>query len=100
YIFLPALRRYQPISTLARCSPNQGTDSTQEAYRNGFDSNLTELKVDFVGAKKIVMLLPEKMPAGEFPADFDMPLGWPKLSWGKWHVRDVNVISASKLRAH
>jgi len=100
YIFLPALRRYQPISTLARCSPNQGTDSTQEEYRNGFDSNLTELKVDFVGAKKIVMLLPEKMPAGEFPADFDMPLGWPKLSWGKWQVRDVNVISASKLRAH
>jgi hypothetical protein len=100
YVFLPALRRYQPISTLARCSPNQGTDSTQEEYRNGFDSNLTELKVDFLGAKKIVMLLPDQMPAAEFPADFDMPLGWPKPSWGKWQVRDVNVISASKLPSH
>ncbi|MGO9264605.1 MAG: DUF1329 domain-containing protein [Candidatus Binataceae bacterium] len=100
YIFLPALRRYQPISTRARCSPNQGTDSTQEEYRNGFDSNLTELKVDFLGAKKIVMLLPDQMPAGQFPDDFAMPLGWPKPSWGKWQVRDVNVISASKLPAH
>lgn len=100
YVFLPALRRYQPVSTLARCSPNQGTDSTQEEYRSGFDSNLTELKVDFLGAKKIVALLPETMPAGAFPADFEMPLGWPKPSWGKWQIRDVNVISASKLPAH
>jgi hypothetical protein len=100
YIFLPALRRYQPISTLARCSPNQGTDSTQEEYRNGFDSNLTELKVDYLGTKKIIVLLPDQMPSGQFPNDFDMPLGWPKPSWGKWQVRDVDVISASKLPAH
>ena len=100
YIFLPALRRYQPISTLARCSPSQGTDSTQEEYRNGFDSNLTELNVDFIGEKKIVMLLPEQMPAGQFPVDFEMPLGWPKPSWGKWQMRDVNVINVSKLPAH
>jgi hypothetical protein len=100
YIFLPALRRYQPVSTLARCSPSQGTDSTQEEYRNGFDSNLTQLKVDFLGAKKIIMLLPAQMPAGQFPVDFDMPLGWPKSSWGKWQVRDVNVIDVSKLPAH
>jgi hypothetical protein len=100
YIFLPALRRYQRLSTLARCSPNQGTDSTQEEYRAGFDSNLTQLKVDFIGDKKIVMLLPSVMPSGQFPADFDMPLGWPKPSWGKWQLRDVDVISASKLPAH
>jgi hypothetical protein len=98
YIFLPALRRYQPISTLARCSPNQGTDSTQEEYRFGFDSNLSELSVDFVATKKIVMLLPDSPPA-HFPDDFDMPLGWPKPSWGKWQVRDVDVISVAKLPA-
>jgi hypothetical protein len=100
YLFLPALRRYQPISTLARCSPNQGTDSTYEEYRAGFDSNLTELAVDYLGRKSIVALLPDTMPAGEFPSDFDMPLGWPKPSWGKWQVRDVDVINASKLPAH
>ena len=26
-----------------------------------------------------------------------MPLGWPKPSWGKWQVRDVYVISVSKV---
>ena len=97
YLFLPSLRRYQPISTLARCSPNQGTDSTLEEYRAGFDSNMTQLAVDFLGEKKIIALLPTTMPAAPFPADFDMPLGWPKPSWGKWQVRDVDVISASKL---
>ena len=99
YIFLPALRRYQPISTLARCAPNQGTDSTQEEYRSGFDSNLTQMKVDYVRRMKIVMLMPANPPA-HFPDDFDMPLGWPKPSWGKWQVRDVDVISASKLPSH
>ncbi|HVN89403.1 MAG TPA: DUF1329 domain-containing protein [Candidatus Binataceae bacterium] len=100
YIFLPSMRRYQPISTLARCSPNQGTDSTFEEYRAGFDSNMTEVAADFVGAKKIIALLPTTMPAGQFPADFEMPLGWPKPSWGKWQVRDVNVLNVTKLPSH
>ncbi|MGH7837334.1 MAG: DUF1329 domain-containing protein, partial [Candidatus Binataceae bacterium] len=99
YVFLPALRRYQPISTLARCSPAHGTDSTQEEYRSGFDSNLTQMKVDFIGEKKILTVMPSEPPA-HFPDDFDMPLGWPKPSWGKWQVRDVDVISASKLPSH
>ena len=33
FAFLPALRRYQPISTLARCSPSHDTDSTPEELR-------------------------------------------------------------------
>ncbi len=100
YVFLPALRRYQPISTRARCSPNQGTDSTLEEYRSGFDSNLTQLKVDYLGSKPMIAMLPTTMPSGQFPADFDMPLGWPKPSWGKWQVRNVDVISAAKLPNH
>jgi hypothetical protein len=52
YAFLPALRRYQPISTLARCSATPGTDTTSEEQHSGFDSNLTQLKVDFLGEKK------------------------------------------------
>jgi len=96
YLFLPSQRRYQPISTRARCSPNQGTDSTLEDYRGGFDSNLTQLKVDYLGARPMLVLLPSTNPS-QFPADFDMPLGWPKPSWGKWQVRDVDVISVAKL---
>lgn len=97
YAFVPALRRYQPVSTLGRCSMTQGVDITQEDYRSGFDSNLTELKVDYLGDKRVVVLLPTKMPDGRFPDGFDMPLGWPKPSWGEWQVRDVYVIAASKL---
>ena len=97
YVFIPTLRRYQPVSTLARCSPNQGTDSTLEEGRYGFDSNLTELKVEFLGERKIVALLPSRMPAGTFPADFDLPLAWPKPSWGKWQVRDVYEIDVRKI---
>jgi uncharacterized protein DUF1329 len=97
YLFIPALRRYQTVSSLARCSPNQGTDSTLEDNRFGFDSNLTELTVDFLGEGKIIALLPTRMPAGTFPADFELPLAWPKPSWGKWQVRDVYEIDVRKI---
>jgi len=97
YVFIPALRRYQTVSPLARCSPNQGTDSTLEDMRFGFDSNLTELTVEFVGEKKMIALLPSRMPAGTFPADFELPLAWPKPSWGKWQVRDVYELDVRKI---
>ena len=97
YAFLPSLRRYQPVSSAARCSPNQGTDSTQEDYRFGFNSNLTELKVDVIAEKKILALVDSTLPPGDFPKNFDMPLAWPMPSWGKWQLRDVYEISASKI---
>jgi hypothetical protein len=97
YAFVPALRRYQPVSTLGRCSMVQGVDITQEDYRSGFDSNIAELKVDYLGDKQVLTLLPSKMPDGRFPESFEMPLGWPKPSWGGWQVREVSVIAASKV---
>ena len=97
FAFIPALRRYQAIASAARCSPSQGTDATAEEFRSGFDSNLTELKVDFVGERKILALLDLKTPGGKFPEGYDMPLGWPTPSWGKWQLREVYVISVSKL---
>lgn len=97
YIFIPSLRRYQPVSSAARCSPNQGSDSTQEDYRFGFNSNITELNVDLIGEKKVLGLLDATVPNGEFPANYDMPLGWPLPSWGKWQLRDTDEISASKI---
>jgi Protein of unknown function (DUF1329) len=96
YAFIPSLRRYQPVSPLARCSMTDGMDITSEDYRSGFDSNLTEMSADYVGEKKILALILPKMP-GKFPGDYDMPLAFPKPSWGQWQVRDVYVISASKL---
>ncbi len=97
YAFIPQLRRYQPVSTLGRCSMVEGVDITQEDYRSGFDSNLTELKVDYLGEKKVIALILNKIPFGHGLDAFLMPLGWPKASWGEWQLRDVYVISVSKL---
>ena len=99
YAFIPSLRRYQPVSPLARCSLTEGLDITSDDYRSGFDSNITEMKVDYLGEKKVLALILKQMP-GKFPDDYDMPLAWPKPSWGQWQVRDVYVISASKLPDH
>ena len=97
YVFIPSLRRYQPLSPSARCSPDLGTDETPDDRRYGFDSNLTQLNVEFNGAKKILGLLDYTMPTGRFPENYDMPLGWPEPSWGKWQLRDVYRVSVSKL---
>jgi hypothetical protein len=97
YAFIPSLRRYQPVSTLARCGTTQGVDITEEDYRSGFDSNLSDMKVDFLGERKVLTLLIDKMPDKGFPDSFVMPLGWPQPSWGQWQVRDTYVISVSKL---
>ena len=96
FLFLPSLRRYQPVSARARCAPNQGTDSTQEDYRFGFNSDITEAKVDYLGEKKILTMMDYKL-TGKFPDNFDMPLGWPTPALGKWQLRDVYVISVSKV---
>jgi hypothetical protein len=97
FIFIPSLRRYQRVSTAARCSPNQGSDSTEEDYRFGFNSNITELNADMIGEKKVLAMVDANLPSGAFPANFDMPLGWPEPSWGKWQMRDIYEISASKI---
>ena len=97
YVFIPSLRRYQPVSTAARCGQNSGLDINQDDYRSGFNSNLTQFNVDYIGEKKVLALILPKMPDGKFPDGYDMPLGWPKPSWGKWQVRDADIISASKL---
>lgn len=99
YIFLPSLRRYQPLSTKARCSPSQGMDFTPEDFHNGFDSNMTEVQVDYLSHKKILALVDASPPQGAFPEGYDMPLGWPTPSWGKWQVRDSDVISVQKIPA-
>ncbi len=97
YVFIPSLRRYQPLSPSARCSPDLGTDETPDDRRYGFDSNLTQLTVEFNARRKILSLIGYTMPAGRFPENYDMPLGWPQPSWGKWQLRDVYQISVSKL---
>lgn len=97
YVFLPSLRRYQALSSKSRCAPSQGMDFTPEDFHNGFDSNMTEAQADYLSHKKILALVDASPPPGAFPQGYDMPLGWPTPSWGKWQVRDVDVISVQKI---
>ena len=97
YAFIPSLRRYQPVSAMARCGQNSGMDINQDDYRSGFNANITQFNVDYVGERKVLSLILSKMPDGKFPENYDMPLGWPMPSWGKWQLRDTDVISASKI---
>jgi hypothetical protein len=99
YAFIPALRRYQPISTSARCAETGGMDATTEDYHNGFDSNLTELDVEYIAHRRIIALVDAQLPTAPFPADLEMPLGWPTPKWGKWQVRDVDVLGIKKIPA-
>ena len=99
YVFIPSLRRAQPISATARCTPYSGTDFTADDYRFGFNADLTEMKVDYLGEKRILALVDAQLPDTRFPGGYYMPLGWPKPSWGRWQVREVYVISASKIPA-
>jgi hypothetical protein len=97
YAFVPALRRYQQVSSAGRCGENSGTDFTLEDFRSGFDSNLTEIQADYVARKKMIAYVDSSPPDQPFPQGFFMPLGWPKPSWAKFQVRDVDVLSIKKI---
>jgi hypothetical protein len=97
YVFLPALRRYQALSASARCSKTAGTDGTRDDYQFGFDGDITQLKVDYVARRKFLTLADVNLPTGSFPSGFELPLGWPQASMGKWQVKDVDEISISAL---
>jgi len=97
YVFVPSLRRYQAVSATARCGQTSGIDINEDDYRSGFNANLTQFNVDYIGQKKVLALILSKMPDSKFPAGYDMPLGWPEPAWGKWQVRDVDIISALKV---
>ena len=74
-------------------------DVNFEDFHNGFDSNLTELDVQYRAQRKIIGLVDANPPSGPFPADVAMPLGFPTPKWGNWQVRDVDVISIKKIPA-
>jgi hypothetical protein len=97
YVFIPSLRRYQPMSPMARCSADLGTDETPDDRRFGFNSNLTQIEADMIGERKILSLVDYTIPTGRVPENYDMPLGWPEPSWGKWQLRDVFVVNITKL---
>ncbi len=97
YAFLPSLRRYQPVASSGRCAQTLGEDWTEEDFRSGLDSNVTELQANYLGHRRILALVDFRAPDNPFPDGFFMPVIWPKPSWGKWQLRDVDVIEVRKI---
>jgi hypothetical protein len=88
YVFVPSLRRSLRLSSSARCAPLFGSEWTNDdAKINGFNGGTAIFDADVLDGPN----------SGSFPADYDMPLGFPKPSWGKWEVRDATVIDAHRI---
>jgi hypothetical protein len=94
FTFVPGLRRWIRGSLASRCSPIPGTDYVQDDYKTeGFSGGIGAFTAQFLGHQRILALTGEYAPlGGNFPANYYMPLGWPKPSWGKWQLRDDDVI--------
>ena len=97
FAFLPALRRYQPMASSGRCAETEGMDWTAEDFRSGLDSTMAELQATYIGRKKILALEDFTAPDNPFPDGFFMPVIWPRPSWAKWQVREVDVIGVRKI---
>jgi hypothetical protein len=93
YVFVPSLRRSLRLSTTARCSPLFGWEWTyDDAKFNGFNGSTSTYTAEYLGDRKILNLtVLNGAEGGAFPAGWDMPLGFPKPSWGKWEIRDTAI---------
>ena len=98
YVFVPALRRSLRLSTTARCSPVFGFDWTNDdAKFNGFNGSTSTYTGRYLGDRNILNLTAfDGSKGGRFPVGYDMPLGFPKPSWGKWELRDTAIDEVSR----
>ena len=96
FVFLPSMRRTQRLSAAARCA-SSGTETTPDDGRFGFDSTIPDFSADLLGSRKILTELDIKSAGANFPGNYDMPLGWPKPSWGLWELRDSYALDLRKL---
>jgi hypothetical protein len=100
FVFVPALRRSLRLSSTARCSPVYGFDWTyDDAKTNGFNGNTAVYAGDFLGDRDILTLAHFNNEGGSFPGGYDMPLGFPKPSWGKWEIRHMAVDDVHRIQS-
>jgi Protein of unknown function (DUF1329) len=92
YIFVPALRRSLRLSTQSRCSPVFGFDwAYDDANGQGFNGTTSIYTGDYLGDRKIITLTDFSTDGAVFPDGYDMPIAWPRPSWGKWTVRPMVI---------
>ena len=99
YVFVPALRRSIRLSATARCAPLFGWEWTyDDAHFTGFNGSTSIYTADFLGDRRILNLTAfDGSIGGDFPGGWDMPLGFPKPSWGKWETRATAIADAHRI---
>jgi hypothetical protein len=97
YVFVPALRRSLRVSVNSRCASLLGTDWTHDDQKPGFNGGLAIFNADFLRDMKVLTLVEMTAAEANFPANYDMPLGFPKPSWGPWSLRNVWVINVHRI---
>lgn len=99
YVFVPALRRSLRLSVTARCAPAAGSDLVLDDYFTpGFNGGLALFDATYLGHRKLLILEGDfTHQTGHIPEDWDMPLGFPKPSWGQWQVRDYDIIDVRRI---
>jgi Protein of unknown function (DUF1329) len=98
YVFVPALRRSLRLSTSSRCSPVFGFDwSYDDAKTNGFNGSTSVYTADYLGDRQILTLAVFNQDGAVYPQGYDLPLGWPKPSWGKWEVRPMAIADVHRI---
>jgi hypothetical protein len=98
FVFVPALRRSLRLSSSARCSPVYGLDWTyDDAKGNGFNGSTSIYDGDYLGDRKVIALKHFNSDGALFPANYFMPLGFPKPSWGKWEIVDTAVLDVHRI---
>ncbi len=99
YVFVPALRRSLRLAVTARCAPAAGSDLVLDDYFTpGFNGGLALFDATYLGHRKLLVLEGDfTHQTGHIPDDWDMPLGFPKPSWGKWQLRDYDIIDTRRI---
>jgi hypothetical protein len=99
YVFVPALRRSLRLAVSARCAPVVGSDYVQDDYKTtGFNGGLALFDAKYLGTRKILALANDyQNVAGDFPNNWDMPLGWVKPSWGNFELRTTDIIDVRRV---
>ncbi|MGH7933715.1 MAG: DUF1329 domain-containing protein [Candidatus Binataceae bacterium] len=98
FVFVPALRRSLRLSPTSRCSPVFGFDWTyDDAKTNGFNGSTSIYTGKYLGDRKILTLAVFNQDGYELPGGYDMPLAFPKPSWGKWEVRPMALDDVTRI---
>jgi hypothetical protein len=98
YAFVPALRRSLRLSSSARCAPLLGSDMVKDDQRVGWNGGVGKFVGKWLRDQRLLTLaeMNPKAP-GNFPAEYDGVLGWPKPDWGEWETRDTYVVDVRRI---